>query len=149
MDLGKTSSAKITKRPGLTAGETIAYLFQPDTFLMEKFFNDRRGTTRLEPEKRLMLAILEDAFYCFEDNYSAQHGKRKQLFDNVQRWFFSVSNDWVFSFENICSVLDFNPEYLRKGLARWKEKELSKHRISRLSRAMKQTPGPQLIVSAQ
>ena len=30
-----------------------------------------------------------------------------------------ADGDWVFSFENICEALGFNPAYVRKGLLRW------------------------------
>jgi hypothetical protein len=107
--------------------------------LFAQFFDDRRSKTLLEPEKRLMLAILKDAIHCFQDNHSARHGKKKRLFDNVQRWFFAASSGWVFDFDNICSVLGFNPDYFRKGLVRWMEKELSKRRSAPL---WKRTNGP-------
>ena len=31
---------------------------------------------------------------------------------------------WVFSFDNVCDMLDINAEYMRAGLRRWKEKRL-------------------------
>ena len=123
----ETASFPTTERTELPASETIGALFQPDTLLTEKFFSDRRGQSALEPEKRLMLAVLEDALYSFQDNFSAKHGRRKQLFDDAEKWFFKTSGDWVFSFENISSVLGFDPEYVRKGLMRWREIEISKH----------------------
>ena len=79
-----------------------------------------------------MLAILEDALQCFQDNCSAKNGKKKQLFENVQKWFFEPSSGWVFGFESICSVLDFEPDYLRKGLMRWREKQVVKRRSAPL-----------------
>jgi hypothetical protein len=27
---------------------------------------------------------------------------------------------WLFSFENICQIVDMNPDYLRQGLNRWR-----------------------------
>ncbi|MGE5218260.1 MAG: hypothetical protein ACM3SP_14765 [Chloroflexota bacterium] len=122
------------ERASIAVGEQPAALFQPDAVLVTQFFEDRRCKTTLEPEKRLMLAVLEDALCNFQENYSARYGKRKQLFDDALRWFFEASDDWVFGFENICSVLEFNPEYIRKGLVRWKEKELSKHHSAMLLR---------------
>jgi hypothetical protein len=113
---------------GSAASNNIGSLFQPDTLLAENFFNDRRGKTLVLPEQRLMLAILEDALQCFQDNCSAKNGKKKQLFENVQKWFFERSSGWVFGFESICSVLGFEPDYLRKGLVRWREKEVIKRR---------------------
>lgn len=131
-----------TEQTGFTARENITSLFQPDALMVAQFFEDRGSKTRLEPEKRLMLAILEDAVDCFRDNHLARHGKKKQLFDKVQRWIFGVSAGWVFDFENICSVLELNPEYIRKGLVRWKERQLSKQRSA--SHWEEATKGPQL-----
>jgi len=131
-----------TEQTGFTARENITSLFQPDALMVAQFFEDRGSKTRLEPEKRLMLAILEDAIDCFRDNHLARHGKKNQLFDKVQRWIFGVSGGWVFDFENICSVLELNPEYIRKGLVRWRERQLSKHRSA--SHGEEATKGPQL-----
>jgi hypothetical protein len=128
MRLERTSYPRTANRARLTASESVAYGFQPDPLFSERCFADRRCNIRLEPEKTLMLAILEEAVYCFQDNYSAQHGEKKRLFDSAHRWFFRTSCDWVFSFENICSVLGFNPGYVRNGLAHWRDKEISKHR---------------------
>jgi len=107
--------------PQLTEAEKYASLFQPDTLLAVEYFDDRRGQTFLEPEKKLMLAVMEDAINCFQDNHSARFGKRKQLFDDAQQWIFAVSDE-IFSFENICHALGFDPEYVRKGLLRWCDK---------------------------
>jgi hypothetical protein len=136
----ETASSPTIERTALTANANIAYLFQPDILLMEKFFNDRRGKARLEPEKRLMLAILEDAILSFQDNHAARHEKKKRLFDDVQRWIFEVSDDWVFSFEHICHVLELEPEYIRKGLRQWREKRFSKHSDTPLWKATKRAP---------
>ena len=108
-----------------SSDENIACLFQPDTLLAEQCFEDRRGRS-LGPERRLVLAILEDAILTFQDNHAARDGKKKRLFDQAHVWLFNVSDDWVFSFENICHLLEFNPEYIRKGLAQWREKESAK-----------------------
>ncbi len=125
-------SSHTPEQMGSTASNNIGSLFQPDTLLVENFFNDRRGKTLVLPEQRLMLAILEDALQCFQDNCSAKNGKKKQLFENVQKWFFEPSSGWVFGFESICSVLGFEPDYLRKGLVRWREKEVMKRRSAPL-----------------
>src|SRR5215213_2443273 len=127
MERETTHSPKTAERAGPTASDKLPYCFQADPLLAEQYFSDRRDM-HLEPEKRLMLAVLAEAVYCFQDNYPAQHGKRKQLFDSAQQWFFTGNGDWLFSFENICSVLDFNPGYVRRGLAQWREKQTSKHR---------------------
>ena len=112
---------------GLTADEKIASLFQPDTVLSAQYFENIRRKTLLEPEKKLMLAILEDAVNCFQDNLSAQNGKGKKLFEEAEQWIVELGGDWIFSFEHICEALGFNPEYVRQGLLQWKDRHRSKH----------------------
>ena len=119
MESETATSYRCKEQSGLTASN-VTSLFQPDTLLSAQFFDDQRRQTLLEPEKRLMLAILEDAVHCFQDHHRAQHGKRKRLLDDVHRWFFEASSDGFCSFENICSVLGLNPDYIRKGLVRWR-----------------------------
>ena len=75
-----------------------------------------------------MLVLLEDAVQCFQDNILAQSGKKKRLFEEAEEWILEEGDDGIFSFDNICEVLDFNPQYIRQGLLRWKEKKLTKHR---------------------
>ena len=101
---------------------------QPDTLLVENFFNDRRGKTLALPEERLMVAILEDAVASFQEYCAAQHGKRKQLFNDVEKWFFAASSGWIFDFESICSIVGFDPDYFRRGLLHLTKNELSKPR---------------------
>src|SRR5437867_7485085 len=129
MDSERESSPYTREQTCLTASEKIASLFQPDTLLSAQYFDDRRRKAPLEPVKRLMLAILEDAINCFQDNHRARCGKSKRLFDEAREWIFGVS-DWVFGFENICSALGFEPQYIRAGLRRWTEKQSSKHRYA-------------------
>lgn len=110
----------------VTADDRIASLFQPDTLLSAQYFDNMRRRTLLEPEKRLMLAILEDAVNCFQENLSAESGKRKILFNDVEQWIRADGSDWVFSFDRICEALGFTPAYVRQGLLRWQEKNRSK-----------------------
>jgi hypothetical protein len=111
---------------GLTADEKLASLFQPDTLLSAQYFDNLRRRALLEPEKRLVLAILEDAINCFQDNLFARTGKKKKLFREAEEWIVEDGGDWIFSFANVCELLGFNPEYVRQGLLRWKEKKLAK-----------------------
>jgi len=106
--------------------ENLASLFQPDTLLSAQYFENFRRKTPLEPEKKLMLAILEDAVWCFQHNVWARNGKGKKLFDEAQEWILDESSDWVFSFESICEVLGFSPRYVRQGLLSMERKEAGK-----------------------
>ena len=111
-----------------TMDEKLASLFQPDTLLSAQYFDNLRRKTLLEPEKRLILALLEDAIHCFQDNLSAQTVRKKKLFDETENWIVETDGDWIFSFDHVCETLGFSPEYVRQGLLRWKEK----HRPKRL-----------------
>jgi hypothetical protein len=87
-----------------------------------------RRKTLLEPEKRLILAILEDAINSFQNNLTAQSGKGKKLFDEAEEWILEQDGYWLFSFESVCEVLGLNPGYVRQGLLRWKDKNLAQSR---------------------
>lgn len=56
----------------------IAFLFQPDTVISAQYLETFRRKTLLEPEKRLMLTILEDAIACFQNHISTREGKGKK-----------------------------------------------------------------------
>lgn len=122
----KWKNANSEYKSQATSDDRIASLFQPDTLLSAQYFDNMRRRTLLEPEKRLMLAILEDAVNCFQENLSAESGKRKILFDDVEQWIRADGSDWVFSFDHICEALGFTPAYVRQGLLRWREKNRSK-----------------------
>lgn len=95
-------------------------LFEPDALLPAQFYAAFRGGSTVRGEKRLMLAVLEDALDCYQKYAFARDGHGRQLFDEACEWIGSANRDWFFSFENICETLEINPEYLRRGLDRWR-----------------------------
>jgi hypothetical protein len=102
--------------------ERVSSLFQPDSLLPTQYFDTFRRKSSLEPEKRLMLAVLEDGVACFQKHVMARDGKEKALFRDVEHWILGKNDDWLFSFENICDSLGFNPWYIRQGLMNCKSK---------------------------
>jgi hypothetical protein len=78
------------------------------------------ATDRAEGTRRLMWAILKDTLNCYHLHADAStvHGQR--LFREAERWLLSKDLSWVFSFENVCAVLDIDSEYLRTELRRWR-----------------------------
>jgi hypothetical protein len=105
-----------SNEPMVMGEDKIASIMQPDTLLSEQYFDTFRRTAYLEPEKHLMLAVLEDAIRCYQDNYVSRSRKRKRFFHEVKEWLASEDSNWVFSFEYICYVLDLDPAYIRQGL---------------------------------
>jgi len=123
----RTDSARMADRSGLTTEEKLGSLFQPDSLLSVQYFETLRRKTLFEPEKRLMLAILEDGINCFQENLLTQKVGKSRLFQDAEEWIVQTDGDWVFSFENVCEALGINPAYVRQGLLRWKENKLTKH----------------------
>jgi len=125
MELKPYTSKSVPERGHINAEEKIASLFEPDTLLSAQYFDNLRRKTILEPEKALLLAVLEDAINCFQDNVLAESGKAKKRFDEAEEWVLDEGGDWIFSFRNVCEHLGFSPDYVRRGLLRWKEKKLA------------------------
>jgi hypothetical protein len=119
----RAESSRYGARQAFNMAERIASLFDQDTLLSTQYFGNLSKKTLLEPERRLMLAILEDAIDCYQDNLLARRGRARRLFTEAEEWIFRKGSDWIFSFRNICGTLGFNPGYVRQGLLRWKEKE--------------------------
>lgn len=110
------------------AEDKIASLFQPDALLGEQYLENFRRTVPLEPEKALLLAVLEDGIRSFQDNILPRNRKKQMLFEDAQEWLFSDDTEWLFSFVSICSMLGLDPSYIRRGLRQWQERARRKHR---------------------
>ena len=106
---------------GLNMEERVSSLFQPDTLLPDQYLDTYRRKLHLEPEKKLLMAVLEDAIACFQKYLFARHGKGKALFQDAEDWIMEENADGLFSFAHVCESLGFDPGYLRQGLLRWKE----------------------------
>ncbi len=107
-----------------TLDERLPGLFEPDTLLPIQYFEAMRRKHLLEGEKRLILSVLEDAVECFMKCIDAGTNKGQRLFREADEWIGHEDKRWVFSFDNVCEMLDINPEYMRSGLKRWKERKL-------------------------
>jgi hypothetical protein len=103
----------------------LGSLFEPDILTTSRYRATYQRRFHLEPERMLMLAVLEDAIVCFQENVAAVASKRKALFREAEEWILNEENSYLYSFENICDDLGFEPFYLRRGLMRWKETALA------------------------
>jgi hypothetical protein len=119
---------------GLSMEERVTSLFQPDTLLPEQFLDTFRRKLHLEPEKKLMLAVLEDAIACFQKYTFARDSKGKLLFQEAEEWLQERGGDWLFSFANVCETLGFNPDYVRQGLIQWREQKFVEHTEAKVYR---------------
>ncbi|MGH7766962.1 MAG: hypothetical protein ACREQP_05860 [Candidatus Binatia bacterium] len=69
-----------------------------------------------------MLAVLEDAITCLQKYARSRHSKTQHLFREAEEWILEEDSRYFFSFEQICVSLGFEPEYVRHGLLKEKEK---------------------------
>ncbi len=106
----------------LTFEDRVASLFQLDPVLPAQYQETFQRKTHLEPEKTLMLAVLEDAILCFQRYAGVRNGKTRRLFRDAEDWILEKDSKWFFSFDQICSSLGLEPAYVRHGLIREKEK---------------------------
>ena len=95
-------------------------LFEPDILLPNQYFAAFRRGRAVEGERRLMLAVLEDAVDSYRKYALARDPREQAVFLEAREWFHSNDRTWLFAFENICDVLEMNADYLRTGLDRWR-----------------------------
>src|SRR3954466_16345377 len=96
---------------------------EPETILPAQYFDRIQIDASLQPEKRLMLAVLEDGVGTFQ-KYAGVTGRRaRRLFAEAEEWFASDDTAWPFTFVSICQSLGLEPEYLRRGLRKWESEQ--------------------------
>ena len=138
--LGMGAQDLVTQEQGAkmekeTLDEKLPGLFEPDTLLPIQYFEAMRRKHLLEGEKRLVMSVLEDAVECFMKCIDSSTNKGKRLFRDAEEWINLEDRKWVFSFDNVCEMLDVNPDYLRRGLREWKVRKLDAIERTRIARA--------------
>jgi hypothetical protein len=90
--------------------------FEPETVLPAQFLDTSHLGAGLQPEKRLMLAVLEDAIASYRRSATGSGKGAARELASVSAWFASDDTSWPFAFLNICHVLGFEPDCLQRGL---------------------------------
>jgi hypothetical protein len=112
--------AKVASRE--EAGRTGVDL-EPETILPAQYFSNVQLDASLQPEKRLMLAVLEDAVGTFQKYAVARDRRAQALFTETEEWFAGDETEWPYSFANICHALGLDVGFLRSGLWRWRDRQ--------------------------
>lgn len=89
---------------------------QMDDILPEQFHAE--AVALGDPERRLRLAVLEDAIRELQRYGGAASGRAR--YEDALAWFASDDRDEPFSFASVCDALRLDPGYIRRGLARWR-----------------------------
>lgn len=86
----------------------------------EQFFSSAvESAAAWSGERKLLLAVLQDAVASF---FRYQHDpttRGKRLFRETHEWFWSTDRQWLCSFESICDNLHLDANYIRRGLKRY------------------------------
>ena len=104
-------------RIDITGSDPEGGLFRSDILAPHEYWQVYRRYRLREPELELMLAVLEDALHCYFTNVQMRSRREKRIFTETEEWFLCTENEGAFTFENICSVLGIDPDYVRGGLA--------------------------------
>jgi hypothetical protein len=99
----------------------LGSLFHQDPTTPAIYAGTFGGKSALEPEKMLMLAVLEDAVYCMHKHLRATSRKGQRLMRETEDWLHEEDGEWLFSFTSICDALGLDANYVRQGLMRWKQ----------------------------
>jgi hypothetical protein len=94
----------------------LARIVEPDVFFPSEFYGSGGLSRQLDGEKRLMIAILKDAVECLNKYRGARSSLGSSQYENALEWIEDEGTQWLFSFNNICDLLGFDPDYLRKVL---------------------------------
>lgn len=92
----------------------------PDSILPAQLGDRPFGGARVQPEKRLQVAVLADAILTFHRWVGVERTRARHLFAEVEAWFASDDAGDPFTFITICDSLNFDPTYIRRGLRHWR-----------------------------
>lgn len=93
-------------------------LFQPDVVLPEQYSGIRSQGIG-GGEQRLMAAILSDGIEAYITHRSSGKQRVQEHKNDAQHWVETKDYSYVFSFDNVCSCLGIDADYLRLGLIRY------------------------------
>jgi hypothetical protein len=82
-------------------------------------------------ERRLRLAVLEDAIACFQKHAGARHSRGRRLFREAEAWIMEGGQNSAYSFEEVCDALGLDSNCLRDGLRQWSERQAARPRTRR------------------
>jgi hypothetical protein len=105
----------------LDPADTLSQLAGPAIILPVQFADNDSN----QAEKRLMLAVLEEAVATFQRYADAKSRRGERLFREAQEWIDSTDTSWIFAFESLCHALGLDVDHLRGGLQRWKARRAS------------------------
>lgn len=130
----ESGDGALAKERGMADTFDTVTLFDADGVDASLYSDTIQRKTPLEPEKHLLLAILDDALACYQKNLFARTAKKQAAFRDAEAWIFAKDDERFLSFESVCGVLGIEPSYLCRGLSEWKRRKV-KARAAALAKA--------------
>lgn len=97
-------------------GENLVELWAGDPSLSEEFLSTFRRGEPLEPEKALLMAVLEDAVHQYRKYRRARDRLGRERFREAAEWIMADDDRWIFSFKNVCELLGLDPDFVRRSV---------------------------------
>ena len=97
----------------------------PEDILPSQFFERSFTTGRVQPEKLLLHAMLNEAVLCVQNGIDAKSQRQQRLAEEALDWFYNKKREWPFSFLNICDYLDLDTYKFLQGVEKMRELILS------------------------
>jgi hypothetical protein len=94
--------------------EQLAF-YEFETVLPSQFYGLQRAAV-LQPERRLMLAVFEDAVHAYLRGI--------QCLPETSAWFEADDFEWPYSFANLCGALGLDRVAVRAALRRRRDRRL-------------------------
>ena len=110
----------------------MPFIFAPDVVLPSQL--PRSGGQIAE--YRLLIALLDDAFQCFQKYLRPKNRRERKLFENAETWIMSTGEAFghraeehaaFFSFEYVCAILSIDADSVRERLRRWRDGNTGAH----------------------
>jgi hypothetical protein len=107
-------------------------MFDPELILPVQYARPRAAAGRCEGERRLMLAVLEDAVVTLKLHMRGPSGHSRRIVAETENWLASGSRAHIFAFGTICDVLGFDTTAVRQAVKGWTRVERRDPRYRRM-----------------
>jgi hypothetical protein len=119
---GHPEPTPLEAAPSALSASRRTLALQPDVILPIQFLRKRNLPAR--GERALMVAVLEEAILCFQKNVLGRTTRQRRLFREAEEWLMSDDRSGLYTFGRICDIAGLEPDYIRRGLLQWREREL-------------------------
>ena len=106
--------------PYMNAGIMNSGLFSYEPVLPAQYYPCYSKGKRIEPEKRLMVAVLESTIEEIKKNFGRSGRRAKRLLDEDLAYIECTDRSWAFSFENLCESLNLDSGAIRREMRKYR-----------------------------